>query len=327
MSKTAIITGVTGQDGPYLSELLLSKGYRIVGLVRSNLYSNLDRLKYLNILDKIVIEECDLLDMSSIIRILKDWKPDEIYNLAAQSSLELSFTQPINTMQFNTLSVINLLESMKIVEGQTKIFQASSSATFGEPDSLPVTEETRFSPQNLYAISKISAYWTTRNYREVHNLFACSGMLFNHESFLRSSNFVIKKVISRAVAIKNNSSDDKEISVGNIEMVRDFGFAPKYVEAMWLMLQQKEPRDYIICSGEPVSLKDIIYHILEVVGISRDYLKIDPNLYRPVDIEKIYGSNKRIKTELNWEYDLSFYDVVKKLVDEETKNLNSNFTF
>ena len=320
--KTAIITGITGQDGAYLAKLLLEKGYKVIGITRSYNFSNVVKLKYLGINDRVTIEECDLMDVSSIIKHLKKYAPNEIYNLAAQSSVGLSFDQPIGTMQFNIISVLNLLESIRIVDRNIKFYQASSSEMFGKVEKLPITEKTAMHPSNPYAISKCANYWTVINYREAYGLFACNGILFNHESFLRSDNFFIKKVIKESLNIKNGYQ--YALKVGNIDIKRDFGYAPRYVEAMWLMLQQTEADDYIICSGKSLSLREIIYYIFDKLKIDRNRLVVDENLYRPVDIEDIYGDDSKVKKLLGWNYNLDFFNVLDILLEEEINFMHEN---
>lgn len=316
--KTAIITGITGQDGSYLAKLLLEKGYKVIGITRSYNSSNIVKLKYLDIYKIVTLEECDLMDVSSIIKILKKYVPDEIYNLAAQSSVGLSFDQPIGTMQFNIISVLNLLESIRMVDENIKFYQATSSEMFGKVEKLPITEKTILHPSNPYAISKATNYWTVINYREAYGLFACNGILFNHESFLRSDNFFIKKIIKQSLNIKYGSQ--KVLKVGNIDIKRDFGYAPKYVEAMWLMLQQRKADDFIICSGKSLSLREIIYYIFDKLKIERDKLVVDEKLYRPVDIDDIYGDDSKARKFLGWNYNLDFYNVLDILVEEEIKS-------
>jgi GDPmannose 4,6-dehydratase len=253
--KTAVITGITGQDGAYLASLLLSKNYRIIGLVRSSNNINHNGFKYLGIQDKIELIECDLSDLSQVLSIVNEYKPQEIYNLAAQSSVSLSFKQPIGTIQFNVTSVLNILEAIRMVNPKCKFYQASSSEVFGD-SKLPIKETTYINPISPYSISKATAFWITKNYRDSYGLFSCSGFLFNHESFLRSDNFFVKKVILQAIKIKKGLATTLE--VGNIDIKRDFGWAPKYVEAMYLMLQQEEPEDYLICSNHSITLRSVI---------------------------------------------------------------------
>lgn len=316
--KKALITGVTGQDGAYLSKFLLDKGYEVVGLTRSYSLGNLYKLKYLGILDSIEILECDLSDFSNVLKIINQVKPNEIYNLSAQSSVGSSFDQPIGTFQYNTTSVLNILESIKLVNKNIKFYQASSSEMYGKVKDLPISEETPFHPLSPYAVSKASAHWLTINYRESYSIFACCGILFNHESFLRSKNFFIKKIIKDSLDIHFGK---KEIlSVGNIEIKRDFGYSPKYIEAMYSMMQQKEADDFIICSGESVSLKEIIFYVFDKLNIEHEKLVIDNKLYRPTEIYDIYGSNKKAKEKLKWEYDYSFMEVLDMLIEEEITN-------
>lgn len=317
--KTAIITGITGQDGAYLSKLLLGKRYRVVGFIRPDAEESYFGLNYLDIFDQVILEKCSLLDADNIQRLFTKYEPDEVYNLAAQSSVGASFENPYETINFNILSVLNLLESIKITGGNTKFYQASSSDMFGNTDILPVTEKSILHPASPYAISKITGHQMTVSYREAYGLFACSGILFNHESYLRGNNFFIKKVIRTAIDIQNGKQN--ELSVGDIDLQRDFGYAPDYVKAMWLMLQQKEPKDFLVCSGKPVSLREIIYYVFDKLEIDRGKITIDQSLFRPNDIKSIYGNNEKAKKELGWKYDKTFFEVLDILIAEETKNV------
>lgn len=316
--KSAIITGITGQDGAYLSRLLISKGYRVVGLIRSLSGSNLDRLKYLGILDKVELMECDLRDLSQVLHIISAIKPDEIYNLAAQSSVSLSFQQPIGTMDFNINSVINLLEAIRIVNPYIRFYQASSSEMFGKVNQLPITEESHVHPLSPYAISKVTGHYICINYRESYNLYTSCGILFNHESYLRGENFFIKKLIRGALDIKNGAKEFLEF--GNLDIRRDFGWSEKYVEAMWMLLQQDKPDDYVISSGRSVSLKDIVYYVFDKLQLDRTLIRINPKLFRPTEIEDIYGSSEKARQKLNWHYDLDFTYVLDKIIEEEQIN-------
>ena len=322
MSKTAIITGITGQDGPYLAKYLLEKNYRVIGIVRSYSNSNVYKLKILEIDKKVILEECDLLDISSIIKLLVKYNPNELYNLAAQSSVGLSFEQPIGTIQFNVISVLNLLESIRIVNKSIKFYQASSSEMYGKVSKLPVTENTPMHPLSPYAISKASAYWIVANYREAYNLFAANGTLFNHESFLRANNFFVKKVIRESILISKGKQE--VLSVGNIDIKRDIGYAPEYVKAMWVILQSEIPDDFIICSGKSISLREIIYHVFDRLSINRERIVIDKKLYRPTDIEDIYGDSTKAKKMLKWKYDLKVEDVLDTLIEKELQGFNIN---
>lgn len=316
--KTAIITGISGQDGSYLAQLLRSKGYNVIGTTRSYTLSSYSGLKYLAIDKDVKIEEVDLLDVFSIIKLLNKYQPDEVYNLAAQSSVGLSFEQPIGTLQFNITSVLNLLESIRLANAKIKFYQASSSEMFGRVNQLPINEQTPFHPLSPYAISKATAYWTVVNYRESYGLFACNGILFNHESYLRSNNFFVKKVIRESISISKGTQ--KQLTLGNIELKRDFGYSPEYVKAMWLLLQHPTAEDITICSGKSVLLKDIVYHILDKLAIPYSQLIIDKKLFRPVDIEDIYGDNTKAKKQIGWEYNLDFFDILDILIEEELKN-------
>lgn len=318
MPKTALITGISGQDGAYLAHFLLSKGYKVVGLTRSYNQANLSGLEYLEIKYKVIIKECDLLDLSNVIAIFNEFKPDEVYNLASQSSVGLSFSQPAGTINFNTVSVINLLETIRTMYPNTRFYQASSSEMFGNADVLPITEASKIHPTSPYAISKAAAHWSVINYRESYGIFACCGILFNHESYLRSYNFFVKKVILQALKIK--SGQQKSLKVGNLELKRDFGYAPDYVKAMWLMLQKECASDYIICSGQSTYLKDIVDYVFDKLNIDKNKIEVDRTLFRPNEIKDIYGDNKKAKSELLWQYDKDFFEVLDLLVDEEIKN-------
>lgn len=316
----AIITGITGQDGAYLAGHLLKHSYEVVGLVRSYSHVNDRGFNYLDIKEKIRLIECDLFDLSQVIAIINEVRPDEIYNLAAQSSVSLSFHQPIGTISFNVISVLNLLEAIRLVKPDCKFYQASSSEMFGMTDRLPIHEGTAIDPISPYSISKATAHWITKNYREAYGLYSCSGILFNHESHLRSNNFFVKKVIRESIRIKRGQSET--LAVGNIDIRRDFGWAPKYVEAMHLMLQQDKPEDFIICSNQSVSLRSIVEFTFSYLGISIDRLVINPDLYRPTEIPDIYGTNAKARSVLGWEYEMTFFDVLKLLIDEELENSN-----
>ena len=318
MSKTAIITGITGQDGAYLSQLLLKKDYKVVGLVRKDAEESFFGLEYLKILDKIAIEKCNLLDIADIKDIFEKFKPDEVYNLAAQSSVGLSFEKPLETINFNILSVLNLLETINKFDKKIKFYQASSSDMFGNIDKLPVTEDSIIHPASPYGISKATGHWMTVNYRESYGLFACCGILFNHESYLRTPSFFVKKVVQTAIDIKNRKQS--ELRVGDIDLRRDFGYAPDYVKAMWLMLQQDVPKDYIVCSGESITLREIINHVFDKLEIDKNKIVMDKTFFRPNDIKNIYGTNEKAKKELGWEYNKTFFEVLDLLIKGELNN-------
>lgn len=317
---TAIITGITGQDGSYLAKLLVDNGYEVIGLVRS--YPNINNrgLEYLGVKDKVRLVECDLTDLSQVISIVRDIHPDEIYNLAAQSSVSLSFHQPIGTISFNIISVLNLLETIRLIKPDCKFYQASSSEIFGAANALPIHEDDSINPISPYSISKATAHWITKNYREAYGLYSCNGILFNHESYLRNGNFFVKKVIRESIRIRRGETSTLE--VGNIDVKRDFGWAPRYVEAMHLMLQQEKPNDFIICSNQSMSLRTIVEFVFTELEISMDRLVIDSALHRPTEIPDIYGSSTKARTLLGWEYDMSFLDVLKILIEEELANID-----
>jgi GDPmannose 4,6-dehydratase len=313
--KTAIITGISGQDGPYLAKLLFEKNYQVIGTVRSYRCANSKNFEYLGIENQIILEELDLLDMANVIRLIQKYQPDEIYNLAAQSSVGLSFEQPIGTFSFNTASVNNLLESIRLFSKNTKLYQASSSEMYGKVKNMPITLETPMHPISPYGVSKMASYFMITTYRESYGLFISNGVLFNHESYLRSNNFFIKKVIRDAIAIKNKKLDF--LKVGNLNVKRDFGFAPSYVEAMWKILQVDRADDFIICSGKSILLRDIVRHIFNMMQLDHNLIIEDESLFRPNEIEEIYGDNSKAKKVLDWDYDISFFDVINILIEEE----------
>lgn len=314
--RTALITGITGQDGAYLSEFLLEKGYEVWGIVRDSADINLRRLIFLGIENRVKILPSNLSDISSIIRILEKVTPDEIYNLAAQSSVGLSFEQPISTISFNILSTANLLEAVRMVNPAIKFYQASSSEMYGKVKKMPINEESILHPVSPYAISKASSHWLTVNYREAYDLFSCCGVLFNHESFLRGNHFVTKKIVTSAVRIKKGYNE--KLTLGNINIKRDWGYAPEYVKAMWLMLQSEIPDDYVIATGKPNSLKEFVQLSFSCLGLNwEDHVLINETLYRPSEIESIYGDASKAKIKLNWNYNISFKELVKLLVDQE----------
>jgi GDPmannose 4,6-dehydratase len=280
--------------------------------------ANLNKLKYLNLADKVDIVECDLTDLSQLIKLFLKYEPHEVYNLAAQSSVALSFQQPIGTIQFNINSVFNILEAIRLVHSNARFYQASTSEMYGKIDQLPITEESRFYPLSPYAISKVAAHYATINYRESYNIYSCCGILFNHESFLRGDNFFVKKIIKGALNIK--SGKQSVIEVGNLDIRRDFGWSEKYVEAMWLLLQQPEPHDYIISSGKSIGLREIVEYVFARIGVDINCVQVNPDLFRPTDIEDIYGCSNKVKEELKWEYDLDFFAVLDILIKEEKAN-------
>ncbi len=318
----ALISGVTGQDGAYLSKFLLEKGYQVHGLVCKGRSSSLKNLEFLKIRSSIKFHECDLLDEQSIRSLIEAICCDEIYNLAAQSSVGESFLRPMETLKFNTISTLNFLESIRKMKGVTgdrlRFYQASSSEMYGSVDKLPITEKSVIHPLSPYGVSKASAHWMTVNYRESYDLFTCSGILFNHESFLRPESFFVKKVIRDCIRISRGLSEN--LRVGNIDVKRDFGYGPKYIEAMWLILQQKLPSDYLVCSGRSVSLREIVMWLFKRFGIDESKLVIDETFFRPNELKEIYGDNSKARELLGWDYNLDFFEVLENLVNEELDN-------
>ncbi|MER3446521.1 MAG: GDP-mannose 4,6-dehydratase [Candidatus Dadabacteria bacterium] len=318
--KVAIITGITGQDGAYLSKFLIEKGYKVFGFMRDTSFPYLCNLEYLGISGKVELVRANLLDLSNLIRLLDNIQPDEIYNLAAQSSVGLSFEQPLWTLEFNSLSTANLLEAVRVAKSDAKFYQASSSEMYGNVnrDNLPVTEKTPMHPISPYAISKAAAHWITINYREAYGLFAVCGILFNHESALRGKNFVTRKVLDTAVKISRGLADN--LVLGNLNVFRDWGYAPEYIKAIWLMLQQEEPDDFIICSGEAHSLEEFVKRVFRKLDLDFERLvEIDERHYRPMDLEIVYGDNSKAKRLLGWQYNMSFEKLIDVLVEDEIR--------
>ncbi len=322
IKKKALITGIAGQDGAYLSQFLLEKGYQIIGLIFSPNYSDLTNLNYLKISDKITFEECDLLNSEQVKKIIEKHKPDEVYNFAAQSSVGDSFKDPKTTINFNVISVLNILEAIRLTSNKIKFYQASSSEIFGKVDALPITEKTPIHPLSPYAVSKASAHYMTINYRESYGLFACCGILFNHESYLRPKNYFTKKIIRETLNIREGIQNN--IEVGNIDIKRDFGYAPEYVKAMWLMMQQTTPADFLVCSNRSYALRDVLNYVFDKLEVDKNKICISQSLYRPTEIEDMYGDNSKAKNMLGWSYDRSFYNVLDLLIEEEKKNRRIN---
>jgi len=321
--KKALITGITGQDGAYLSRLLLQKGYQVCGVVRKDAEPDTAGLQYLGIAGDVELVPLQLMDLKEVVGLIERIRPDEIYNLAAQSSVAASLKDPINTVEFNVRSALNVLDAMRVLSSRAKFYQASSSEMFGKVNDLPVTEKTVLHPLSPYAISKATGHWLAVNFREAYNLFCCCGILFNHESVLRPSYFVTKKILSTAVRIRRGAKE--KLKLGNIAIRRDWGYAPEYVKAMWLMLQQEKADDYILATNEAHSLEEFVSAVFEVLKLNwRDHVEIDLGLYRPADIEVMRGDPRKAKEKLNWEYDISFPQLIETLVREEQEMQNSS---
>ena len=317
--KKALIIGISGQDGAYLSQLLLNKNYIVTGITRGLGSLNLKGLRYLKVDAQVAVKEIPYTEKHLLIKLLEETQPNEIYNLASQSSVGLSFTKAHETVSYNILSVLNWIEAIKEVNSKIKFYQASSSEMFGNisKDKLPLKENLIFHPASPYGVSKAAAHWLTVNYREANNMFCSCGILFNHESPLRGENYVVKKIINSAIKIKLGLKKDA-IKVGNTSIKRDWGYAPKYVEAMWLMLQHHQPDDFIICSGNVMSLNDLIQKVMDELNLEKDkYIVSDTSLLRPVDLEEIYGDNTKAKTTLDWNYSMTNNDLIKQLIKDE----------
>lgn len=310
----ALITGITGQDGSYLADFLLSKGYQVFGMVRRASTENFERIEHIK--DKIELVQADLLDQLSMISAIKDSQPDEIYNLAAQSFVPTSWDQPVLTGEFTALGVTRMLEAIRLVNPKIKFYQASSSEMFGKVHETPQNELTPFYPRSPYGVAKVYGHWITINYRESYNIFACSGILFNHESPRRGKEFVTKKITDAVARIKLGL--EKELRLGNLDAKRDWGFAGDYVRAMWLMLQQKRPDDFVIATGRTHSVRDFCKIAFEHVGLDyNDFVKIDPRFVRPAEVDLLLGDSTKAQKDLKWEIKVSFEDLVKMMVEAD----------
>jgi GDPmannose 4,6-dehydratase len=314
--KKALITGITGQDGTYLSKFLLDKDYQVYGLVTDFDRSDLANLTILGVIDRVKLVAGDLSDLLKLTDLLTRIRPDEIYHLAAQSSVARSFEYPLDTVTFNILSTHHLLEALRLSGLPARFYQASSSEMFGRVKKLPVVEESVFHPVSPYAISKAAGHWLAMNYREAYGMFCCCGILFNHESFLRPPYYVTKKIISAAVRISCGS--EEKLQLGNVGIQRDWGYAPEYIKSMWLMLQQDEPDEYVIATNEVHSLREFTESAFAYFDLRwEEYTILDEKLYRPSDIDVIYGDPAKAKTKLGWTHQLSFGELVRKLVEDE----------
>ena len=311
---TALITGITGQDGSYLAEFLLGKGYRVVGVVRRSSTTPYERIAHL--IDRIELVSADLLDQTSLTDAVHETAPDEIYNLAAQSFVQTSWSQPVLTGEFTALGVTRMLEAMKKAAPRSRFYQASSSEMFGKVVEVPQRESTPFYPRSPYGVAKVYGHWITLNYRESFGLYATSGILFNHESPRRGLEFVTRKVTDGAARIKLGMS--KELRLGNVEARRDWGFAGDYVDAMWRMLQQDEPDDYVVATGETWSVRQLCEFAFEAVDLDyRDYLKHDSKFDRPAEVDLLVGDPTRAKEKLGWEPTVRFRELVTMMVTED----------
>ena len=334
--KSALITGITGQDGSYLAEFLLEKGYNVYGMWRRTSTVSTERINHL--IGKITLVDGDLTDQHSLTQIVKDVQPDEVYNLAAQSFVPTSFRQPVLTSEATAIGVTRMLEAVRLSKPDAKFYQASSSEMFGKARQTPQDENTPFYPRSPYGVAKVYGHWMTINYRESYDMFACSGILFNHESPRRGLSFITRKV-SMAVAciatdlkwVPQNElgeplvSKDKKISLGNLEAKRDWGFAGDYVEAMWLMLQQAKPDDFVIGTGHTHSVKDFVKAAFAVINIKnwQDHVHVDPRFYRPAEVDVLVANPAKAKKVLDWQPKTSFNDLVKMMVKADIDRIKT----
>jgi len=320
--KNALITGITGQDGAYLAQLLLSKGYKVYGTMARRSTPTTWRLDYLGITNEVEIIEADMVDSTSLLRAVKESKPCEIYNLAAQSFVGTSWNQPIATAEITGLGVLNLLEAVRLTDPSIKMYQASTSEMFGLIQEDKQSESTPFYPRSPYGVSKLFGHWMTVNYRESFNMYACSGILFNHESPLRGIEFVTRKVTDAVARIKLGKQN--KLLLGNIDAKRDWGFAGDYVEAMWLMLQQDYADDYVVATGETTTVRDMCKIAFEYVGLDyNNYVEIDPRFYRPAEVDVLLGNPEKANEKLGWKANTSLESLIHMMVDADLDRVKS----
>jgi len=320
--KKALICGISGQDGGYLAQLLLEKGYEVFGTSRDAQLSSFNNLKALGIYDLVDLRSMGLNDFRSTLQVLKQVNPDEVYNLAGQSSVGLSFDQPVETMESISFGTLNLLEAIRFLELPVRFYNAGSGECFGNVSGKPADENTPFRPRSPYAVAKAAAYWEVANYREAYGLYACSGILFNHESHLRPERFVTQKIVSAASRIASGS---KEIlKLGTMDIQRDWGYAPEYVDAMWRMLQQDKADDYVIATGKSHSLKAFVKAAFSTVGLDwESHVVSDPHLYRPSDIMTVTANPQKAKEVLGWKAKMTMHDVVREMMANINSGINS----
>lgn len=319
MAKKAVITGITGQDGSYLAEFLLEQGYDVTGVIRRLSAPNRERIAHIE--DRIRLRPADLLDQLSLIRLLEDEQPDELYNLAAMSFVPASWDQPMLTGEFNAQGVTRVLEAIRVVNEKIRFYQASSSEMFGKVREVPQTEMTPFYPRSPYGVSKVFGHYITVNYRESYNLFACSGILFNHESPRRGLEFVTRKVTDGVARIKLGMTDT--LALGNLEARRDWGFAGDYVRAMWLMLQQPTADDYVVATGQSHSVKNLVELAFAHAGLDwQRHVKVDPDLLRPAEVDHLIGNSAKARRSLGWEPSIDFAGLVAMMVDADLARLS-----
>ena len=320
--KRALITGITGQDGAYLSKFLLEKGYSVTGVVRRSSHAGVDdhRLRWIGVSDSVELRDGDLSDLSSLIRIVQDIKPDEVYNLGAQSFVYSSWQQPILTANITAVAVTNVLEALRLIKPDARFYQASSSEMFGKVQQPVQSETTPFYPRSPYAVAKLYGHWITVNYRESFGFHASSGILFNHESPLRGTEFVTRKVTDGVARIKLGLA--KELRLGNIDAKRDWGHAKDYVRAMWAMLQQDEPDDYVVATGQTTSVREMCHIAFTYVGLNmEDHVVIDPAFFRPAEVDELLGDATKARTRLKWVPEIDLSEMICEMVDADLARL------
>lgn len=324
MEKRALICGISGQDGAYLAKFLLEKGYLVHGTARDAQISPFFNLQLLNVRHKVECHSMALNDFRSVLQVLSKVKPHEIYNLAGQSSVGLSFEQPVETLESISVGTLNLLEAIKFIDQPFRLYNAGSSECFGNTDEEPADENTPFRPRSPYAVAKATAFWEVANYREAYNLFACTGILFNHESPLRPERFVTQKIVKSACRI--SAGNDEKLHLGNISIMRDWGWAPEYIVAMWLMLQQQHATDYVIASGETNSLQDFVDEVFSYLGLDwREHVTCDSSLLRPSEIRVSRGNPKKAQEALNWVAKKRMKEVALGMVDSARQEIKPGF--
>lgn len=320
--RTALIFGISGQDGAYLAKFLLKNGYRVIGTSRDAQMASFKNLKSLGVRDQIEIQSASLNDFRSVIQVIKNAKPDEIYNLAGQSSVGLSFGLPVETFESIGIATLNLLEAIRFLEIPVLFYNACSGECFGNTDGKVADEQTPFRPRSPYSVAKAAAFWQVANYREAYGLYACSGLLFNHESPLRPARFVTRKITRAACEIAKGSK--QKLRLGNLQVERDWGWAPEYVEAMWLMLQQDEPDDFVIATGESNRLKDFVDAVFSHLGLEwQEYVELDKALFRPTDILSIKANPEKAERVMGWKAKHKMRDVAKMMVSAEMADKES----
>lgn len=322
MAKRALITGITGQDGSYLADFLLGKGYDVFGMVRRSSMEKFDRIEHIK--DEITIKQADLLDQYSLIKIIEDTKPEEIYNLAAMSFVPTSWNQPVLTAQFTAIGVTRVLEAIRAINPKIKFYQASSSEMFGKVKSIPQNEKTPFHPRSPYGVAKVYGHWITVNYRESYDIFAASGILFNHESPRRGIEFVTRKITYNAAKIKLGLL--KELPLGNLEAKRDWGYAGDFVRAMWLMLQHDTPEDFVISTGETHSVRELVEIAFSRLDLDyNEYVTLDKQFMRPAEVDLLIGDSSKAKEKLGWEPTVGFRQLIEMMVDSDIKLIKEEY--